>query len=266
MLRGAQLVEGRLQHDRAPLHREMPLGGGKLLPPPRLAQRDGRAGVAPDSAMEGREGKRVRSHSLTGLADQSPPVSDGDGDRSFVLAGLDEDRKLQLCRSDLQDDQVAVHELEPGGEGGRDRRYVFPGDLADRVGQLLQPGIVGMPAVAEGHALVEVQLPFVGSSRCRRTRGILDDGLRHAPEALAEARHRRVVPGRCAEDADLERAIPERVEIRVLALPGKQLRAPELAQVRVVAGLLFPDPSEQALLRRSGIEERRDERLGQAEL
>src|SRR5947209_9168046 len=83
-----------------------------------------------------------------------------------------------------------------------------------------------------------------------------DQRLRHAPPAVAKLRRRRTVRCRRGENAHLQRVVPEGIEVRAFLLPGKQLRAPELAHIRIVAGLLFAEPSEEALLRGEGVEER----------
>jgi len=94
----------------------------------------------------------------------------------------------------------------------------------------------------------------------------LDRGDRRAHIAAGAGRGRRRLGGD-VEHTLLEGLIPERVEVARAghaALARHDLGPPVIAEHRVV-GLWLADPAQQAIDQRAGVEQRRDQRLGQAE-
>ena len=77
---------------------------------------------------------------------------------SWRMARSDEYRHAQLAAlvRDLND--VAVADTEPLRGGRRDQRGVVPRQLGDRLGQFLQPAVVGEAAVVDGRVAAEVHL------------------------------------------------------------------------------------------------------------
>ena len=78
-------------------------------------------------------------------------------------------RSVAALQRDL--DLVAVAHAEAHGRGGRDQHGVVPGDLGQRLGQLLQPAVVGEAAVVDGRVRRESHfVPARLRRGCRRRR------------------------------------------------------------------------------------------------
>ena len=122
------------------------------------------------------------------------------------LARLDEDRQLDALpvRRDLHD--VLVLEAEPLGRGGRDDRGVVPGQLAERLRELLEPAVVREAAVEERRVGPEDGL----ERRTASAAGRRGEGPRDVGDADGERLRRE---RRAGDDAVVERLAPERLEV-----------------------------------------------------
>jgi hypothetical protein len=124
--------------------------------------------------------------------------------------------------------------------------------------------------------LVQVSLVIGSGSSCShgllawRPRALRDDEARGRPPVGAErGRRRRPVRARLHRQLDhaaLERVVPERVEAERALAAREHGLAPEIAQVRVVAGGRLSRPAEQRLLGGARPAERAHQRLAQAEV
>ena len=97
-----------------------------------------------------------------------PPVAEAQHERAVGEARHAQDRQLEAAAGQLQLDQVLVLQAQRGRGRGAHEQGVVPGDLGDRVRQLLEPGVVGAGAVFELGARLEHDLQ---RARARRLRG-----------------------------------------------------------------------------------------------
>ena len=261
---GQRLVVDRL-HDLPPLHREVRLRGRQPGAPARLRNRDPRR-VAARAVLDAREREHVATDAVGGLSGGPPPVSDGDRDRPALLARLDERGQLQAARLGRQRDDVAGRDAQRRRGRGRHRRDVAPGQARHRIGQLLQPRVVGVAPVARADGLVQGQLVSgVGVVQLARAVGARHDGADGFLQAARERtrRHRRA---RKIDHAPLERPLPEALEAPCNRARARvELALPECAQVSALVGRAAR-PRRQAFFRRARVVQRRDQRLPQAEV
>ena len=122
---------------------------------------------------------------------------------------LNEHRRAQRVVAVCQLQQVAVLDIQLMSIGGTDDGGVVPGELGDRLGQLLQPTVVGEATIIDGgigpedHFPLALQLPLLRGMG--QVRGMDGRGLR---------RKRRL-----GDHAVMYRAAPPGLEIRALVLP-----------------------------------------------
>ena len=131
-----------------------------------LRQREQVAATALGDGCAGEEAGRHRATERVGVeadhvgghaAPEGAAVAHGHKDGEVGDAGRDEHRDGDLAAIDRQLDDVgglfaglvarAEAEAELARRLGADHRSVVPGQLGDRVGELLKPGVVGKPAV-----------------------------------------------------------------------------------------------------------------------
>ena len=86
--------------------------------------------------------RRGDSDAVTGLSCAGPSVTEREGNAVAMLAWLNVNRNLDGCRSIADANDRAFFKFKSLGEPGSDAGIVVPGDLADRIGQFVQPGIV----------------------------------------------------------------------------------------------------------------------------
>ena len=80
-------------------------------------------------------------------------------------------RDLQAAAVELEANHVAVGHAQLPGRLGAEERGVAPGELGDRVGELLEPAVVGEPAVVDLGVALQHQLEVVGRERPRARLG-----------------------------------------------------------------------------------------------
>ena len=99
-----------------------------------------------------------------------PSIAHCHRDCARLLARLDEYRKFYLPGFSLQPHNVAILHIELCCQCGRDSNIVAPRYLADGIGKFLEPRVVGMTAIAQGHAFIQVKFVTVAG---RRSLGLL---------------------------------------------------------------------------------------------
>ncbi len=117
-----------------------------------------------------------------------------DRDRRLGLARLDPRRQLQGLAAVAELDHVLAGDPHPVGQGLADEGGVVPGHPVHRLGQLLEPAVVGEPAVPDRRVGAEDELePLGGRVASRRpgrlwTFGLTSLALRAVPvdHALAQ--------------------------------------------------------------------------------
>src|SRR5262249_9550599 len=94
---------------------------------------------------------------------------------------------------------------------------------------------------------------------------VAEHSVRRVPPVTGEAGRRCRMPSRQRYYAVLEGAPPEDFEVFDLVLPNKDVRPPEFAQIFVMTGAVSR-PLQEALWRGARIEQRRDQRLPEAQV
>jgi len=69
--------------------------------------------------------------------------------RVVGVAGHDPDRRTHRPPAVAQLDQILVRQAHALGGGWADQRRVVPGDRRDRLGQFLEPAVVGEAAIPD---------------------------------------------------------------------------------------------------------------------
>src|SRR5690606_8227144 len=187
----------RLADDRPPLHRAVRLRGGHQ----QRARHRGevRAGGRPQVL---RRAQRI-GVGAAALADAAGPpaaVAEGEDDHVVGQAGLDPGAGLDGAALHLHAHALRVGQAETLGRGGADQRAVGPGELRERLGDLLQPRVVGEAAVVhlgvggedQGHALR--LRPIEPGRRAHDAGGVQLDGD-EARRALQQAVVQNALPG-----------------------------------------------------------------------
>ncbi len=111
-----------------------------------------------------------------GHAPSGTPVAEGEGEDPFRLPGLEDHGDREPTSAHLQDRRVAVAQPELFRIGHGDGDGVAPGDLRHRVGQLLEPAVVGVAAVVDRRGWSQDEFVALGGGRgrcafrCRRDR------------------------------------------------------------------------------------------------
>ena len=138
------------------------------------------------------------------------PVTQKYGDGIVGMADLDPDRSGHLLAVEFEFDQVFGFDLHALGHGRTHQHRVVPGELVHRLGQFLQPAVVGELSVVDGGIAAEVDFDGLGVGG-RSASG--------KPAALGADRLRR--ERSAFHPAIVQRFSPEGVEIGagVLLLP-----------------------------------------------
>jgi hypothetical protein len=253
------------------LHQVVLLGAGDPLALLGLADRQpgGEPGVLGGAQQVGVEADPL----LAGAADPPgvhPAVAQVDGDGAVGVAGHDPDggadgpvavlqlddvgrEAAVLAAVDVAADAHAEFLGRPRAHDGR----VVPGQLGDRLGQLLGPAVVGEPAVVERRVGLEHDL--IGAA-------LLPSpplGRRGGPQVflppLAQADLQGLEPG-AGDDAVVDRGLPERLEVAG-RLPALPVLAPVVAHGLVTGGLEPAADDGQDLVGGAALVKRLDERL-----
>src|SRR5262249_3017326 len=144
-------------------------------------------------------------------------------------------------------------------------REISPRNLGDGIGQFLKPGVVRMPAVPQGNALIEME--FVEIVRLETPHSLivrdyrLRDGFPIATKLVMFGRR----SGGKSLYAVPARPFPESVKNLGALLFREYPVPPELPYIGVVIGVPAK-PSEKAGLHRPRVKEGCDERLSKAEV
>ena len=143
-----------------------------------------------------------------------------------ALAGQDHDRGLELALVQRQANEVAArHARAPRAVAADSSGGIVPGELADRVGQLLQPGVVGEAAVVDRGRGPEDDLGLCAVAGAAAASGLGGErGQRRHVERQQRDRC-RLAP---RQQAVVQHALPRRLEV------GAERRLPGLAH-QVVA-------------------------------
>ena len=146
-----------------------------------LGRRQGRLPPGRGDLEAGRNVRRTGGPQDVGvvadvLADPAaggPAVAEGHGDRVVGLPGKDHGHDLQAPAALVQANQVAVGDAQLTGRRRAQQGCVPPGQLGDRVGQLLKPAVVRVPAVVQLGVPFQDQLEVRGREwrRCRTVSG-----------------------------------------------------------------------------------------------
>ena len=191
-----------LAHERAPLHLLMLLRVGE-----RVALRRSWPAwpVAKPKWLLARSAGGVEADAAADAAGAATPLPDGERDRVVGLAGRDGDRRPARVPPAAVS-STRSPSATPSSVGGRrrDQRGVVPGQLGHRIGQLLQPAVVGEAAVVGVGVGVEGDLePSPASAGA-------------ASAAAASKRGATVCAGKGAvgDQAVVQRPAPDRVEGR----------------------------------------------------
>ena len=83
------------------------------------------------------------------MACLAPPVAEEDGGRIVGVPGQDEDRSLDRAAAVAQLHHVVCLQVEAFGRGRAEQHRVIPGQLGQRLGQLLQPGVIGKSPIPD---------------------------------------------------------------------------------------------------------------------
>ena len=88
-------------------------------------------------------------------------------DRIVGMAGLNPDRAFDLFAIQLKLDDVFGADAKALGHLRADEHGIVPSELVHRLGQFLQPAVVGELSVVDGGVAADVELDGVGVSRLR---------------------------------------------------------------------------------------------------
>ena len=163
--------------------------------PPTLRIVTGRPAESSRPAARSRSGKAFGPTPRADDAAGRAAETEREGDLVVVHPRVAVGRRdeLRVARVDL--DEVAVRELHLVEPARRDRERPAPRDAGDRIGQLVEPAVVGRAPVAEREVRVELQLEARRSPRRRARRA-----ARARPERSCAGR-RRVSPEPCRPPA-----------------------------------------------------------------
>ena len=90
------------------------------------------------------------------------------------MAGLNPDRAGDFLPVQLEFDHVFDFDLQPLRHLGTDEHGVVPGELGHRLGQFLQPAVVGELSVVDGGIAADVELDGVRVGQRRYSECRLD--------------------------------------------------------------------------------------------
>ena len=153
-----QLFERGFKNDGPAFHGEMGLSAGKQIRLACLFQSDVSNGIGPQSRRHRGQWKHVDADIPSSFANQRPAIADGNGNGASMLAWLNKDRQLDLPSRSFQPHDLALAQAESVRESRGDSGVVPPGDFADGIWKLLQPGIIRMTSVTQRHTFVEMEL------------------------------------------------------------------------------------------------------------
>ena len=150
-----QVGERELANQVAALHRVVFLGRGQARP--ATGRRDLQAG-GDIRRLGGTQGIGVVANVLADVAACGPAVAESHADRVIGLAGEQHGRNFQAPAVKLQADHVAIDHAQLAGRLRAQQRGVAPGELGDRVRELLEPAVVGVAAVIDLGVALKDQL------------------------------------------------------------------------------------------------------------
>ena len=132
------------------------------------------------------------------------PVAQRDGDRRVGLTRHDPGRNLHCPPALAELDNVLLLDPQPARQGRADQGGVVPGQARQRLGQFLEPGVVGESAVPDGRVGPEDDLQ---ASALVAARGAgLGMSLPRGATALG-------FPRRAGDHARAEGLVPGRLEV-----------------------------------------------------
>ena len=99
-------------------------------------------------------------------------VAQKDRDGIIGMPSLDPDRRRDFFPVEFELDQVFGLDSHALGHGRAHQHWIVPGELVHRLGQFLQPAVVGETAVVDGGIAAEINFNsfVVGLRRRRRVR------------------------------------------------------------------------------------------------
>ena len=95
-------------------------------------------------------------------------VAEGDGDGVVGVSGLNPDGAGDFLAVQFEFDHVFGGDVETLRHRGTDLDGVIPGELVHRLGEFLQPAVVGELSVVDGGVAADVELDGVGVNRGKR--------------------------------------------------------------------------------------------------
>ncbi len=183
----AVLLQTGSPHQRARaggrLHGLIALGRGQLVRASNLANHNA-------AGKPGRGAGAQRVHIETGAradaAGAAASVAQKYGDGIIGMANLDPDRSGHLLAIEFKFDQVFGFNPHAVGHSRTHQHRVVPGELVHRLGQFLQPAVVGKLSVVDGGIAAEVDFDGlgVGARRGWKTRALVRDLLRQRMSCL----------------------------------------------------------------------------------
>ena len=163
---------------------------------------------------------RVEAHAVADAAGARAAVAEVHGHGAVGVARQHPERRHDRAAAERELGELGhvaargllrLHAAESGGGLRAHERHVVPGDLAERLRQLLQPAEVGEAPVEDGRIRAERDLEPVRAAACGRRRG--------GPGAGLDAQ-RPGFEGRPRDDAVVERPVPALLEV---GLPERAL-------------------------------------------
>ena len=141
-----KLGQGRLAHDRAPLHAAVLLGRRERVGAPEL----GEAGPAVEARGFGASDReRIEPDPRANPTGVRTAVAERQSDHAVRHSGEEPDRELERAARIVETDHVLARKTERFGGGRAHQRGIVPGQLGEGIGKLLQPPVVGEAAVVQ---------------------------------------------------------------------------------------------------------------------
>ncbi len=114
--------------------------------------------------------QRISVETLTGAdaAGALAAVAQSDGDRIVGMPDLHPNRARNFFAVEFEFDYVDGFYAQAVGHLGTHEHGIVPGELRHRLGQFLQPAVVGELAVVDGGVATDVEFDGVGIGRARR--------------------------------------------------------------------------------------------------
>jgi len=134
------------------------------------------------------QGEGVVTLPLRDVAARPPAVAERDRHGVRRQAWDDPGRSALHASVDRHVDEIAVAQALLRGQSRAERDHIIPGDLGERLRQLLQPGNIGKPSIPHGRIGGKEDFELVVRCRVRRHRGYLcGDSARRPGRSLDEA-------------------------------------------------------------------------------